>query len=408
MGTPPTAAAPAPAALACAGSGAKRCARRCSSSTSSSGSDGRLGGVLRLRGEHLDHAAVADEDLRRVGGGPLDPEAELVHLAGRVHLPEEAAEQAADHRLRQVGAVLRPGRLDNAGLRVFTLDLQADGRQELPHHVVGLLRRHVDGEPALGALAFDAGIRHDRGDGQHRAAARLAAARRRGGRTRRHAGGCAGAVRHREAVVARQLRQVGRDLQRARRRRALVFDPVGRQVRRAAAGDQAGKGERCHGDEGLGRHLVAHYSRPSSRSADSTTGRFASASGTIGSRMPPPMRPSRASAHLTGIGLGSTNSFRCSGSSRLFSARALEQVGGAGQVAGGVLDADDPRHLRQPQRGLGRQVGHRAARHVVQDDRQVDRLGHLAEVLVQPFLRRLVVVRHDLQRGVGSCRRCRR
>src|SRR5690606_34399728 len=34
--------------------------------------------------------------------------------------------------------------------------------------------------------------------------------------------------------------------------------------------------------------------------------------------------------------------------------------------------------------------------------RQVDRFGNLAEVPVHAFLRRAVVVRHDLQRGVGA------
>ncbi len=78
------------------------------------------------------------------------------------------------------------------------------------------------------------------------------------------------------------------------------------------------------------------------------------------------------------------------------SARA-DQIGAALDVAGGVLDADDIGHLRQAQRGVVGQVGHRAAGHVVEDQRQIDRFGDLAEMPVQTLLRRLVVVRHHRQ-----------
>ncbi len=82
--------------------------------------------------------------------------------------------------------------------------------------------------------------------------------------------------------------------------------------------------------------------------------------------------------------------------------RQAQQVGGAGDIAGRFLDADDARHLRQAQHGLVGHVRHGAAGHVVQDDRQVDRFGDLAEMPVHAFLRRPVVVRHDLQRRVGA------
>ena len=44
----------------------------------------------------------------------------------------------------------------------------------------------------------------------------------------------------------------------------------------------------------------------------------------------------------------------------------------------------------------------RAARDVVDHDRHVDRVVHRLEVLVEPFLGRLVVIGADDQRGVGA------
>ncbi len=82
--------------------------------------------------------------------------------------------------------------------------------------------------------------------------------------------------------------------------------------------------------------------------------------------------------------------------------RAAQQVGAALEVGGGVLDADDARHLGEAQHRVVLQVGDGAAGHVVQDHRQVDRLGDLAEVPVLPFLRRLVVVRDDREAGGGA------
>ena len=81
---------------------------------------------------------------------------------------------------------------------------------------------------------------------------------------------------------------------------------------------------------------------------------------------------------------------------------SADEVRRAVDVAGGFLHADDARHFGQTQHGFDRHIGHRATRHVVQNDRQIHRLGHLAEVQVHPFLRRLVVVRHDLEGGIGA------
>ena len=82
--------------------------------------------------------------------------------------------------------------------------------------------------------------------------------------------------------------------------------------------------------------------------------------------------------------------------------RAPHEVGPTLDIGGRVLDADDAGDLRQAKHRVVREIRHRAAGHVVQDHRQVDRLGDLAEVAVQAFLRRLVVVRHDRQAGGGA------
>ena len=81
---------------------------------------------------------------------------------------------------------------------------------------------------------------------------------------------------------------------------------------------------------------------------------------------------------------------------------APEELGGATEVGGRVLEADDAGHLREPQHGLVAEVGDGAAGHVVQEHRQVDLLGDRAEMAVQAFLRRLVVVGDDRQRHVGA------
>ena len=194
---------------------------------------------------------------------------------------------------------------------------------------------------------------------------------------------------------------------------------------------------------------------PASCSASRTVWWNFSDSGDSGRRRPCSIRPISASAHLTGIGFASTNRRWCSGSrlqvelarllhvadqrrgahlvhqlgrdvggdrdhavaaeqdqrerGRILAAvdrevarRALDEVGAALDVRGRVLDADDAGHLRQAQHRVVLHVRHRARRHVVQDHRQVDRLRDLAEMAVQAFLRRLVVVGHHRQAGGGA------
>ena len=82
--------------------------------------------------------------------------------------------------------------------------------------------------------------------------------------------------------------------------------------------------------------------------------------------------------------------------------RAANQIGTALEVRGGILDADDVGHLREAHHRVVLHVAHRASRHVVQDRGDVDRLGDRLEMPVQPFLGRLVVVRHDGQAQIGA------
>ena len=74
----------------------------------------------------------------------------------------------------------------------------------------------------------------------------------------------------------------------------------------------------------------------------------------------------------------------------------------AHHVGGRVLYARDVLQLEQALHRVDRHVDHRARRNVVDDDRNADRVVDRLEVLVEPLLRRLVVVgRHD-QHGVGA------
>jgi hypothetical protein len=77
-------------------------------------------------------------------------------------------------------------------------------------------------------------------------------------------------------------------------------------------------------------------------------------------------------------------------------------VGHLEDVARRLLDADDLRQLRQPLGGRRLDVAAGAARHVVEHDRQVRVGSNRRVVLVDAFLRRLVVVRRHRQDAVGA------
>src|SRR5690606_17054537 len=70
-------------------------------------------------------------------------------------------------------------------------------------------------------------------------------------------------------------------------------------------------------------HQGTNQSSPAFFSADSTTWWQDSESGVSGRRIPGPIRPMRYSAHLTGIGLASTNRFLCKSCSGALIASAL-------------------------------------------------------------------------------------
>ncbi len=79
-----------------------------------------------------------------------------------------------------------------------------------------------------------------------------------------------------------------------------------------------------------------------------------------------------------------------------------QQLGAAADIARRVFHADDAGDLGQARDGLVGHVGNRAARHVVEDDGQVDGFGDRLEVLVHAFLGRTVVVGHHQQGRIGA------
>ena len=74
----------------------------------------------------------------------------------------------------------------------------------------------------------------------------------------------------------------------------------------------------------------------------------------------------------------------------------------AHDVGGRILHAGDVVKLEQPHHGVDRHVDHRARRNIVDDDRDADRVVDRLEVLIEPFLRGLVVIGRDDQHGVGA------
>ena len=82
-------------------------------------------------------------------------------------------------------------------------------------------------------------------------------------------------------------------------------------------------------------------------------------------------------------------------------AKKRPQPSGASNVAGGVLETDQLRHLGQAgNRFIGKAAG-RSRRNIVQDDRQPGGLSDGTEMRVHARLRRLVVIRHDREDRVG-------
>ena len=193
---------------------------------------------------------MADEDLRRVLRRALDARTVLVLLAGLVDRTEDASERPAYQVLRQLGLVFGPHGLHHAGRLIRLLDREPDAGPELEQDRPGFLGRHVDGEPALAAIALNLGERTGRRDrGRH--CARRCASRRTG-----TSGGCGRSgdrlrpLRHRETFVTRQLRKIRRNFQRhgARARRLVVDLVVEHTAGPAAACHQRGACQQNRGD----------------------------------------------------------------------------------------------------------------------------------------------------------------
>ncbi len=81
-------------------------------------------------------------------------------------------------------------------------------------------------------------------------------------------------------------------------------------------------------------------------------------------------------------------------------ARTGDDLGHLRKV-GVFLDADNVPHLGKTKRRLRGQVHTGPTRNVVEHDRQRRRLGNRLEMLIEPFLGRLVVVRRHRQQPVG-------
>ncbi len=73
---------------------------------------------------------------------------------------------------------------------------------------------------------------------------------------------------------------------------------------------------------------------------------------------------------------------------------------GARQIAGGVLDAEDVRQPGQPRQGVVGDIGAGPRGHVVDQQRNVHRLGDGGVVTIEPLLAGTIVIgRHDQRRG---------
>lgn len=168
----------------------------------------------------LQHLAMADVDLG-VAVDALDTGAEFLALAAIPGLFQHAAQRLAQPAFRDLGAVLGPVGLDQAGLGVVALDREAALGPEVHDAREDVFGRTVDDQPAQVAVALDA---HVLAVGQHI-----------GGLGRGGLGlplllelRISGRAGHRRAIarIAGGLGQVGRNAQRlaALADRALVVD----------------------------------------------------------------------------------------------------------------------------------------------------------------------------------------
>src|ERR1700682_1636653 len=279
--------------------------------------------ALRKFGRQLRRAAMADENLDRARfRTTLDAAAKLVALVGIVAEAQVLAGESLKKILRQVGAILGPIGFHDAktGLldRYHETVLGPEFAQCRPRRFL----RCLHDQPALAARARNACVRtHGQKLG------------RTAGCTRGRDARCGADL---IAVVVGRRGEIRRHFERGDASGRLVVDFL---AQRQGHGLAAGK-HRCGND---GRHRRARHAtqqlctqhsippqnshrQPASRSAVRTMSWYGAASGVSGSRSGPPIRPISASAHLTGIGLASTNSLVCKGMSFAFAERASSSL----------------------------------------------------------------------------------
>ena len=80
----------------------------------------------------------------------------------------------------------------------------------------------------------------------------------------------------------------------------------------------------------------------------------------------------------------------------------LDQFTDLIEAAAGFLDANDIRQFGQSGNRGGQHVGDGPPGHVIEHQRDVHRFQDGFEMLVQPFLARLVVIWHHREHGVGA------
>nr|GEU28413.1 hypothetical protein [Tanacetum cinerariifolium] len=416
-------------------------------------------GFLLRALQHFLHAAMADVDFAGAVGAAFDAGAELVALARRIDRIEDLADRVTNEILRDLGAVLGPVGFHDAGGRQFLRQFKTGIFPELGQLRPQLLGRLLDHQPALVAVALDLDVVDRRG--HHGAHGRLARHHGSAGagrsRTRSVVAGSGGHAIARiglgVAAVFLQLGQIGRHVQRGRFLGALVVDFIvaDNRVDHAATAkvnpSESGRdalSTRAVGlqdagfPQGRAYCLVAVFGQRHQRQADAGWHLAHFRQGPLDRhrvRFDEQLLMQREHLVIQGDGLGHVAGHGggahvghgarhdVGGDRDVTGAagqhqrhgggivarvhgkigwRQAQQVETAGDIAGGILDADDVGDPGQAQDGVVAHVGHGAARHVVQDHRQIHRFGNCLEVLEHALLRGTVIVRHDLQRGVGA------
>src|ERR1700676_680822 len=279
--------------------------------------------TLRKLGRQLRRAAMADENLDCAWfRAALDSAAKLVALVSIVGEAHILAAESLKKILRQVGAILGPIGFHDAKSGLLDCNhkpvLGPEVAQCRPRR---LLRRLYD-QPALAARSRKARVR------AYRQNLGWLARRTRGGDTRR--GG------YLIAAVVRRRGEIRRHFQHGRAAGRLVVNFLAqRHGHGLAAGKQCSRNDAGHRQarHATQQFFIQHsippqifHRQPASRSAVRTMLWYDAASGVSGNRSVPPIRPIAAIAHLTGIGLASTNSLVCKGMSVAFAKRASSSL----------------------------------------------------------------------------------